>query len=211
MLIFSARAGNLPELIPFVKASLTDKTVDPYLKLVEDVGLQAVCVKSDVDSVVYGSKEDDIAALESLLAIELDDLLLKETVLSHFMTKFEKLSEVLETARQVSSFSVSPTPIPYDQMKSQCEALVMGKQQKMSVLHSFKHQQEAKATSEESEKEVLYLPSVKVEFSEDLKLISKERVHRKGQLALCSQEYGQNSFRLPPSSPYDKFLKAAGC
>ncbi|XVF37721.1 hypothetical protein REPUB_Repub20aG0034000 [Reevesia pubescens] len=300
MLIFSARAGNLPKLIPIVKASLTDKTVDPYLKLVEDVGLQAVCVKFDADSVVYGSREDDVAALESLLAIELDDLHLKETVISHFMTKFEKLSEdelssmkkqllegfspddsyplgaplfmetprpcslaqmefqafeeimplaaetdeeafpeangsqsdrktslsistldvlsvneildsVLETARQVVSFSVSPTPIPYDQMKSQCEALVMGKQLKMSVLHSFKHQQEAKATSEESEKEVLYLPSVKVELSEDLKLISKKQVHRRGQLALCSQEYGQNSFRLPPSSPYDKFLKAAGC
>ncbi|XVF37736.1 hypothetical protein REPUB_Repub20aG0035500 [Reevesia pubescens] len=60
---------------------------------VEDVRLQAVCVKSDVDSVVYGSKEDDIAALESLLAVELNDLHLKETVISHFMTKFEKLSE----------------------------------------------------------------------------------------------------------------------
>ncbi|XWS13233.1 hypothetical protein CRYUN_Cryun36dG0020200 [Craigia yunnanensis] len=301
MLIFSARAGNLPELIPIVKASLTDKTVDPYLKLVEDVRLQAVCVKSDDDSIAYGSKEDDVAASKSLLAIELDDLHLKETVISHFMTKVEKLSEdelssikkqllesfspddayplgaplfmetprpcsplaqmefqafeeimplaaitdeeafpeangsqsdrktslpistldvlsvnelldsVLETALQVASFSVSPTPIPYDQMKSQCEALVMGKKQKMSVLHSFKHQQKAKGTSEESEKEVLYLPSVKVEFSEDLKLISKEQVHVKGQLALCSQEYRQHSFRLPPSSPYDKFLKAAGC
>lgn len=27
MLIFAARAGNLPELIPFVKVSLTEKTV----------------------------------------------------------------------------------------------------------------------------------------------------------------------------------------
>ncbi|XWS09313.1 hypothetical protein CRYUN_Cryun40dG0074800 [Craigia yunnanensis] len=301
MLIFSARAGNLPELIPIVKASLTDKTVDPYLKLVEDVRLQAVCVKSDVDSRAYGSKEDDVAASKSLLAIELDDLHLKETVISHFMTKSEKLSEdelsnirkqllegfspddayplgaplfmetprpcsplaqmefqafeeimplaaitdeetfpevngsqsdrktslpistldvlsvnelldsVLETARQVASFSVSATPIPYDQMKNQCEALVMGKQQKMSVLHSFKHQQESKGTSEETKKEVLYLPSVKAEFSEDLKLISKEQVDVSGQLALCSQEYRQHSFRLPPSSPYDKFLKAAGC
>lgn len=30
MLIFSARAGNLPKLIPIVKASLTDKTVIFY-------------------------------------------------------------------------------------------------------------------------------------------------------------------------------------
>ncbi|XP_040935155.1 protein SEMI-ROLLED LEAF 2 isoform X3 [Gossypium hirsutum] len=300
MLIFSARAGDLPELIPIVKASLTDKIVDPYLKLVEDVRLQAR-VKSDVDSVAYGSKEDDAAASKALLAIELDDLHLKETVISHFMIKIDKLSEdelssikkqilegfspddaypfgaplfmetprpcsplaqmefqafeeimplaaitddeafpegngsqsgrkaslslstldvlsvnelldsVLETARQVASFSVSPTPIPYEQMRSQCEALIIGKQQKMSVIHSFKHQQEAKATFEENGKEVLCLPNVKVEFSEDLKLISNEQVHARGQLALCSLEYGQHSFKLPPSSPYDKFLKAAGC
>ncbi|TYH49692.1 hypothetical protein ES332_D10G153800v1 [Gossypium tomentosum] len=301
MLIFSARAGDLPELIPIVKASLTDKIVDPYLKLVEDVRLQAVGVKSDVDSVAYGSKEDDAAASKALLAIELDDLHLKETVISHFMIKFDKLSEdelssikkqilegfspddaypfgaplfmetprpcsplaqmeflafeeimplaaitddeafpegngsqsgrkaslslstvdvlsvnelldsVLETARQVASFSVSPTPIPYEQMRSQCEALIIGKQQKMSVIHRFKHQHEAKATFEENGKEVLCLPNVKVEFSEDLKLISNEQVHARGQLAVCSLEYGQHSFKLPPSSPYDKFLKAAGC
>ncbi|MBA0588534.1 hypothetical protein Gorai_001631, partial [Gossypium raimondii] len=83
-------AGNFPELIPVVKASLTDKTIDPYLKLVEDAGLQAVFVESDIK---YGSKEDEDAALKSLLAIKLDDLHLKETVISHFMTKFKKLSE----------------------------------------------------------------------------------------------------------------------
>lgn len=30
MLIFSARAGNLPEIIPLVKASVTEKTVSIY-------------------------------------------------------------------------------------------------------------------------------------------------------------------------------------
>ncbi|XP_039045638.1 protein SEMI-ROLLED LEAF 2-like isoform X2 [Hibiscus syriacus] len=301
MLIFSARAGNLPELIPIVKASLTDQTVDPYLKLIEDMRLQAVHVKSDVDSVAYGSKEDDAAASKTFLAIELDDLHLKETVISHFMTKFDKFSEdelssvkkqiregfspddaypfgaplfmetprpcsplaqiefqpfeeilplatitddeafpeangsqsdrkasqslstldvlsvnelldsVLETARQVASFSISATPIPYDQMRSQCEALVIGKQQKMSVLHSFKHQQDGKATLEENKNEVLCLPNMEVELYEDLKVIGKEQAHGRGQLALCALEYGQHSFKLPPSSPYDKFLKAAGC
>lgn len=53
--------------------------------------------------------------------------------------------QVLETARQVASFPISATAVPYDQMKNQCEALVSGKQQKMSVLHSFKHQQETRA------------------------------------------------------------------
>ena len=50
------------------------------------------------------------------------------------------------------------------------------------------------------------------EFSEeDLKLINEDHVRSREQLLLCSQECGQYSFRLPPSSPYDKFLKAAGC
>lgn len=61
------------------------------------------------------------------------------------MTLFCYYQQVLEIARHVASFPVSSTPIPYDQMKNQCEALVTGKQQKMSVLHSFEHQQEAKA------------------------------------------------------------------
>ncbi|KAL4297081.1 hypothetical protein GQ457_12G002630 [Hibiscus cannabinus] len=288
MLIFSARAGNFPELVSVVKASLTDKTVDPYLKLVEGVGLKAVCEKSDI---TYGSKEEDDDALKSLLAIELDDLHLKEIVISHFMMKFEKLSEddlssikkqlrdgfspddafllgvslsrpfspleqmefqsveempldaltdeesgsqacqkaslsinkldvlsanelvdsALEMARQVGSFSVSQAPIPYDQMRSQCEASVIGKQQKMSVLHHFKHQHGGSATSEDNENEILCLPSEKAEFSEDLKLIRNDQDHVSGQLALCSQQHRQHSFRLPPSSPYDKFLKAAEC
>lgn len=48
----------------------------------------------------------------------------------------------METAQQVASTPVATTPVPYDQMKSQCEALIMGKQQKMSALLSFKHQEE---------------------------------------------------------------------
>lgn len=47
--------------------------------------------------------------------------------------------QVHETARQVANAPVSANLVPYDQMKSQCEALVMEKQQKMSVLLSFKH------------------------------------------------------------------------
>ncbi|KAF5942102.1 hypothetical protein HYC85_019744 [Camellia sinensis] len=299
MLIFSARAGNLPELIPLIKSSLTDETVDPYLKLMEDIRLHAV---SFDEAKGYESQEDEVAALKSLSTIELGDKQLRETVLSHLMTKLAKLSEdelsgirkqllegfspddaypmgaplfletprppsplaqmeaqafdevmpldaltddesfpepngsqsgrktslsinsldilsvnqllesVLETARQVASLPVSSTPIPYDQVKNQCESLVMGKQQKMSVLQSFKLQQDAKAIVLANEHE--NKPNVTMELSEeDLKLINIEPVQRGGEKVLaCSLEYGQQqSLRLPPSSPYDKFLKAAGC
>ncbi|KAI8002825.1 hypothetical protein LOK49_LG08G02081 [Camellia lanceoleosa] len=300
MLIFSARAGNLPELIPLIKSSLTDETVDPYLKLMEDIRLHAV---SFDEAKGYGSQEDEVAALKSLSTIELGDKQLRETVISHLMTKLAKLSEdellgirkqllegfspddaypmgaplfletprppsplaqmeaqafdevmpvdaltddesfpepngsqsgrktslsinsldilsvnqllesVLETARQVASLPVSSTPIPYDQVKNQCESLVMGKQQKMSVLQSFKLQQDTKAIVLVNEQENK-MPNVTMELSEeDLKLINIEPIQRGGEKVLaCSLEYGQQqSLRLPPSSPYDKFLKAAGC
>ncbi|KAI8537576.1 hypothetical protein RHMOL_Rhmol09G0034800 [Rhododendron molle] len=292
MLIFSARAGTLPELVPLIKSSLTNETVDPYLMLVEDIRLQAVLSGEEKS---YGSDEDEVAALKSLSAIELGDKELRETVVSHLMTKFGKLSEeelssirkqllegfspddayplggplfmetprpcsplaqmesqafdevmnldalsdeeafpepngsqsgrktslsvnsldilsvnqlldsVLETARQVASLPVSSTPIPYDQVTNQCEALVTGKQQKMSVLHSFKLRQEGKAIvlSHEDEKT---LPNLTIEVS------NGEPIPKNMGLLVCSLDYAQEqSFRLPPSSPYDKFLKAAGC
>ncbi|TKY48337.1 EFR3-like B [Spatholobus suberectus] len=303
MLLFSARAGIVPDLIPKVKASLTETTVDPFLELIDDVRLQAVCIESE--KIIYGSQEDEVAAVKSLSAVELDDKQLKETVILYFMTKFSKLSEdelssiknqllqgfspddayplgpplfmetprpcsplaqiefpnfdeimvlddlmdeetgpepsgsqsdrktslstnnpdvlsvnqlldsVLETARQVASFSTSSTPLPYDQMKNQCEALVTGKQQKMSVIHSFKQQQESKAIilSSEIEVEVSPLPAKALEYSKgDLKLVTQQQFQAQDQARYRSHDSGQqHSLRLPPSSPYDKFLKAAGC
>ncbi|KEH30318.1 protein SEMI-ROLLED LEAF 2 isoform X1 [Medicago truncatula] len=303
MLIFSAKTGNFSELIPIVKASLIYSTVDPFLELVDDVRLQAVNIESE--KIIYGSQEDDVAAIKSLSAVELDDKKLKETVLSYFLTKYSKLPEdelssikkqlaqgfspddaypmgpqlfmetsrtcspvaqieypdfdeivasaalmdeetgpepsgnlsdckqllsfnnltilsvnqllesVLETARQVASFPIPANPVPYDQMKNQCEALVSGKQQKMSVLHSFKHQQETRALvlSSAIETKVSPLPIKTLEYSEgDLKLVSQEQLQTLYEVRPCSYDYRQHhSLRLPPASPYDKFLKAAGC
>lgn len=45
----------------------------------------------------------------------------------------------------------------------------------------------------------------------DVKYYTKETNKRHDQPLLCSHEFGRHSLRLPPSSPYDKFLKAAGC
>jgi len=64
----------------------------------------------------------------------------------------------LETSRQVASFSTSSSPLPYDQMKDQCEALVAGKQQKMSVIQSLKHRQENNAIILSSGNEVTVAP-----------------------------------------------------
>lgn len=302
MLTFSARAGNFPDLILAVKSSLMDEAVDPFLKLVDDIRLQALCTSPTMDTQCYGSPEDEDAALKSLSAIKSGDQQLKELAISHFMTKYRKLSKeellnmkeqlllgfapdddypvgvplfmetpcpspiaqfdfqsfdesiepeglidddslldssgnqsdrktslsitsldiisvnqllesVLETARQVASIPVSATPTSYDHVKSQCEALVTGKQQKMLALQSFKVQQEMKTSlfHGESEKIGSVLSRTVLELTRDVKIPNIELYQSQNHLP-CSQEYAlENSLRLPPSSPYDKFLKAAGC
>ena len=57
----------------------------------------------------------------------------------HVLSVNQLLETALDTARHVaSSISTSTTPVPYTQMISQREALVIGKQRKMSVVMSFK-------------------------------------------------------------------------
>lgn len=294
MLIFAAKAADLPQLISSIKAEMTEKMVDPYLCLVEDNRLQAIYVSSSSEKAVYGSADDDAAALKFLKARDSDVDQIKEKMISHLMKKFEKLQEkelmgikeqllmefspddalplgaplfletpknsplaqteclsfdevmdpfmededqftevcgsqsdrkmsestnsidvlsvnqliesVMETAQQVATTPVSTNPVPYDQMKSQCEALVMGKQQKMSVLLSFKNQEEGAevAILEDSENNSSALQKA-LEFLEEQK--STEPVKRTDSMSSESEK----SFRLPPSSPYDKFLRAAGC
>ncbi|KAL9237500.1 hypothetical protein vseg_012038 [Gypsophila vaccaria] len=302
MLIFSARAGNLPELIPVVKSTLTDVIVDPYLELVDDIRLKAV-IRDSVDGRKYGSEEDDVAALRSLSVIIPDDQQLKETVIFSLMSKFEKLSEdelsdirkqllqefspdesyplgvplfmdtpqpcsplamvefqpfddevaalglfddslldasgsqsgrktsissnsldilsvnqllesVLETAQQVEKLPVYTTNVPYNQVKDQCEALVMGKHQKMLVLHSIKRQPNSKAIVVSNDTEIDSSTTAAMIWEElEASSISKgkELIRDNDPLYPCSLEYGHQSFRLPPASPYDKFLRAAGC
>lgn len=63
--------------------------------MVEDIRLQAVCAQPGDTKNGYGSQEDEVAALKSLSAVELGDRELKETVITHFMTTCEHLSEVI--------------------------------------------------------------------------------------------------------------------
>ncbi|CAA6660137.1 unnamed protein product [Spirodela intermedia] len=307
MLIFSAKAGGIPQLVSSIKEVLSDKLADPYLHLINDERLEAY-LSLDGNGTIYGSEEDDTAALSSLSAIERDDEQhLKQIVESHLMKKFENLSKedlsnineqlsqafspedaiplwaplymetpkpctpleekdcqsvekimplatlddedtfsserrnhtgnkipgstksrdilsadqliqsVLETARQVASLPVSTTPVPYDEMRNQCEALVVGKQQKMSALLSFQQWQEPEDDNlTGGHEKPLTLATTPY----------RKRLIKSGWLAEQMEgplgvdtgsndrnqlfSDGDTSFRLPPSSPYDKFLRAAG-
>ena len=69
--------------------------MDPYLALDEDMRLQVTCTKPGEDN-CYGSQKDEAAAVEALSAMELKDQQLKETLLTHLVSKLENLSEVLK-------------------------------------------------------------------------------------------------------------------
>lgn len=70
--------------------------IDPFLRLVEDCKLQAVDHKTGgYDMVkVYGSKEDDEDALNSLSAIRISEERSIETFASMILSNMGKLSDV---------------------------------------------------------------------------------------------------------------------
>ncbi|KAH9301851.1 hypothetical protein KI387_013434, partial [Taxus chinensis] len=227
MLVFAAKTYNCPSLFTCVKATLEDKTADPFLQLIDDYRLRANASHGEEES-AYGSHEDNALALKSLSAVNLNADQSRELLVSLIVSNLGKLSEaesssmrkellqtfspddafalgaqlymetpqpcspfksienssfhelapstfmaeedpvnepfgtqanatdrvsvdgkhvlsvnqllesVLDTARHVASISISTTPVPYNEMANQCEALVMGKQKKMSILMSFK-------------------------------------------------------------------------
>ncbi|CAL1353258.1 unnamed protein product [Linum trigynum] len=107
----------------------------------------------------------------------------------------ELLESALETANQVGRMSVTAPDVPYEEMALHCEKLLMGKQKKMSHVMSLHIRLGSSPLLDKNSAAVPQRPP----------LIP---------LALqCATEYQNqgNSLRLPASSPYDKFLKAAGC
>ncbi|XP_050210407.1 protein SEMI-ROLLED LEAF 2 isoform X2 [Mercurialis annua] len=70
MILFASKAFNFPPLIPYVRATITDKTADPFLQLIDECKLQAVDNQPDHVRKSYGSKEDNEEALKSLAAIQ---------------------------------------------------------------------------------------------------------------------------------------------
>ncbi|XP_075490149.1 protein SEMI-ROLLED LEAF 2-like isoform X2 [Primulina tabacum] len=305
MIIFSSVAFNILPLLPYVKATLSNKVVDPFLCLVEDSKLKITEAGLGHQEFVYGSKEDDSSALtclseikltkdqtrESLVSIIIQNLgvlsdseestireqLLKDFVSddlsssraqlfiastkkecgtdSHSLKNLEKatstigfddvsltdsltssnfqhdsqstiespnflsvdqlMQSVLDTAHYVSRISVSTAPdASYKEMANHCEALLMGKQQKMSYLVSTDTIQGSLLAislpnTDEECKKMAYHAVIDYDTHKNVPRAPNEPP----ATARCAAELQKNphSFRLPASSPYDNFLKAAGC
>ena len=123
----------------------------------------------------------------------------------NFLSVDQLLESVIETAHNVSRMSVSTAPnASYNEMANHCETLLMGKKQKMSNLISIQH------------KNGNLMAVTSPNFGEENKHggnLSMDLLQMRlgaGASGPCAAEVHQ-SLRLPASSPYDNFLKAAGC
>ncbi|XP_010319193.1 protein SEMI-ROLLED LEAF 2 isoform X3 [Solanum lycopersicum] len=94
MIIFSSKAYNIPSLVPRVKAALSDKTVDPFLHLVEDSKLQAAESSSGNGKVTYGSNEDDSSAQKCLSQINITEEQSTQSMISLILKSLSNLSDL---------------------------------------------------------------------------------------------------------------------
>ncbi|XP_042431458.1 protein SEMI-ROLLED LEAF 2-like [Zingiber officinale] len=309
MFIFASKAFNIVPLIPIVKSAINEKTVDPFLQLVENSKLQAVKTTFDNLLGAYGSQEDDNKASISLQAVEVIEGLTKESIVSVIMNSFTDLSEseqsdirnqllldfmpddvcplgpqfmkssgqllpllsetentqdvtpaallvdedfyesfetgrdhsrlpddrsnllsvdqlletVPDTPWQTGRFSVSTTSdVPFKEMANHCQALMTGKQQKMSVFADIQQKQDfLDVGSPRDQNGVQTYQCSNIDqagksgnpfLNENLVDMQRQHIDT-GHNALASINFHcpPRCLKLPASSPYDNFLKAAGC
>ncbi|KAL9296099.1 hypothetical protein ACSQ67_021995 [Phaseolus vulgaris] len=135
------------------------------------------------------------------------------------------LGSVSETTHQVGRISIStPFDMPYKEMAHHCEALLVGKQQKMSTFlstHSIQGYSFRIPTEYRQEKDgvssnlhiLQALPSSGNPFLDSNMDSTSHNALPDSAPRPCATAYQHQAafFQLPASRPYDNFLKAAGC
>ncbi|RLN07872.1 uncharacterized protein C2845_PM11G14300 [Panicum miliaceum] len=110
---------------------------------------------------------------------------------------------VNDTSSQTQRCSVpAARDIPFQEMTSHCEALSIGKHRKMSVLMSLKHSRQASIVPNNQNTNP-FLQQILDGYPQSMTAGGGEPQTDGG--------VQQQLLRLPASSPYDNFLKAAGC
>ncbi|XP_058072858.1 protein SEMI-ROLLED LEAF 2-like isoform X2 [Magnolia sinica] len=251
MIVFSSKAYNILPLIPIVKALLTDKTQESNImrqQLLSDFLPDDICplgaqFLSDTRCQISQITAKDYNSFDKAMpsASLIDEDVFPEafesqaepqsqfSVNADLLSVNQLLDSVVETARQVGRYSVSTTPdMPFKEMASQCEALLVGKEQKMSAFMSIKQKQETSLSGHPQDLiEVKPQSHLHVDpgFQMHLKLqggnpfldlsfdMNPVKPSNGNVSSLCGTEYQHQPplFRLPASSPFDNFLKAAGC
>ncbi|KAJ4845917.1 hypothetical protein Tsubulata_045624 [Turnera subulata] len=120
---------------------------------------------------------------------------------SHVISIGQLLESALEVAGQVSGTSVSTSPLPYDTMAKQCEALGTGTRKKLSTWLS--HETHHNRTADK------FLPALPTSGCQAPWKIASDDASARGRATKPMDP--SLAMRLPPASPYDNFLKAAGC
>ncbi|GKU91130.1 hypothetical protein SLEP1_g5046 [Rubroshorea leprosula] len=121
--------------------------------------------------------------------------------ISHVISIGQLLESALEVAGQVATTPVSSSGLPYNTMASQCEALGTGTRKKLSNWLTPE-------TPHKSSADDRLLPEVPADECIEIRRITSNGLSTKGALVPAEQCC---AIRLPPSSPFDNFLKAAGC
>ncbi|XP_059437223.1 protein SEMI-ROLLED LEAF 2 [Corylus avellana] len=118
----------------------------------------------------------------------------------HVISIGQLLESALEVAGQVAGTSVTTSPLPYNTMASQCEALGTGTRKKLSNWLAHEHHQ-SRALDK-------LLPA----FAADGHLALEKITSSSGpaQVGVLPHDPWL-AMRLPPASPFDNFLRAAGC
>nr|DAD38267.1 TPA_asm: hypothetical protein HUJ06_008908 [Nelumbo nucifera] len=144
------------------------------------------------------SSEDDVTS-DSSNGFPVKPKVPASPSLSHIISVGQLLESALEVAGQVVGATVSTSPLPYSAMASQCEALGTGTRKKLSNWLAY----EASAVKASDK-----MPST---FSADGQSTIRKITNESGpvQGVLSTEQW--LSMRLPPASPFDNFLKAAGC
>ncbi|KAL3622520.1 hypothetical protein CASFOL_033931 [Castilleja foliolosa] len=121
-----------------------------------------------------------------------------------------KLIQVTETTKEVGqSFSLTPSDMPFKDMASHCEALQIGKQQVMSNFMAASLIQDSTA-SNSSQDSAQALDNSLSDSSLQPAYLTTLMVSDVPMGCAAASQYEADFFRLPASSPYDNFLKAAG-
>ncbi|KAF8690065.1 hypothetical protein HU200_041426 [Digitaria exilis] len=102
------------------------------------------------------------------------------------------LDSVLETSQNVGRSSVSTNhDLPFKDVANQCEALLIGKQQRLSVCMSVQQKENGESSTE--------------------KLESSLEDPQADRFLSIPGQCDSNFCKLPVLSPYDKFLPSSGC